>query len=268
MNPPELIQSSTPHFVAVDEGSRDAKGRKSYVVDDDRQPAVNSDEMADAMDAANRKKVAFSDHEAPQAGTKKLISPDVEVKNSDVSESADQDRSASQPTPPKFKVALPLSIQTSPQEISTNAALGAVLKTTLPRDPEPQNSDEMAHAMDAVNRKKVSFSDDAEQRAGTRKSINLDVEATNSSASHSADQDRTASPAPLPKFQDAQPLPIQTQTEEIIADVALRTSSRLAYPKHPKPDQDIAARLDTLKAQNNAVRTSLDAFDSQSLARA
>ena len=60
MKTPELINSSAPHRIAVDEGSRDAKGRKSFVVDNDGQTAVNSDDMADAMDAANRKKVAFS----------------------------------------------------------------------------------------------------------------------------------------------------------------------------------------------------------------
>lgn len=169
MNPPDLIQSSAPHLVGVDEGSRDAKGRKSHVVEAVRQPAVNSDEMADAMDAANRKKMAFSADAAPHAGTKESINPDVEVKKASVSEPADQDRPVIQPTLPNFKVAQPLSIQIPHEEVSANAVLSAVSQTT---------------------------------------------------------------------------------------------SSR-----YPEPDQDISARLDTLKAQNNAVRTSLDALDSKSLAR-
>ena len=268
MNPPDLIPSSAPHFVGVDEGSRDAKGRKSYIVEDDRQPAVNSDEMADAMDAANRKKVSFSDHASPQARTKDSINPDIEVKKSNIPESAEQDQRASQPTPPKFEVAQPLSFQTSFEEVNTTTTLGAVSKMAPPRAPELQDADEMAQAMDAANRKNVSFSDDAVPHTRTKEAINLDVETTNPSASYSSDQDRKASTTALPKFQIDEPLTIQTQTEEVSANAELSAASKKALPKHPEPDQDIAARLETLKAQNNAVRNSLDAFDSQSLARA
>ena len=177
MNPPELIHSSAPHFVAVDEGSRDAKGRKSFVVDEDRQTAVNSDDMADAMDAANRKKVSFSADTSTQAGTKKSINPDVEVAKASVTESADQDRPASPHAPPKFQVAKPLSIETPAAEIS---ALSAGYKTTAPRDPEtdPDNAGEMAHAVDAATREKVSFSAYAPPPSGTKEFIKRNGEFT------------------------------------------------------------------------------------------
>ena len=170
MKTPELINSSAPHRIAVDEGSRDAKGRKSYVVEEDRQPAVNSDDMADAMDAANRKKVSFSAETTTNAEKKESIYPEVEV--------------------------------------------------------------------------------------------------TKASVLESADQDRPASPATLLSLEVAQPLPMQRPAEEISTEAALSTVAKTTVLKHPEPDPHIAARLETLKAQNNAVRTSLDAFDSQSLAKA
>ena len=170
MSPPELIQSSAPHFVAVDEGSRDAKGRKSYVTEDERQQAVNSDEMADVMDAANRKKVSFAADAEPQAQTEKSISPYVEITQATVSESADQEQIESPPAQPRFQIAQPLFIHTPTAEIPIKA---------------------------------------------TRSSV-----------------------------------------------------AKIKPPRHPEPDQDIAARLETLKAQNDAVRTSLDAFDSQSVVQA
>ena len=267
MNPPELIHSSAPHFVAVDEGSRDAKGRKSFVVDEDRQTAVNSDDMADAMDAANRKKVSFSADTSTQAGTKKSINPDVEVAKASVTESADQDRPASPHAPPKFQVAKPLSIETPAAEIS---ALSAGSKTTAPRAPEtdPDNAGEMAHAVDAATREKVSFSAYAPPPSGTKEFINPDIEVTNLSVSQTADQDQPVSPPALPSFQVVEPHSTQTQAKEISAIAAHSSVAKQATHHHPEPDPHIAARLDILKAQNNAVRTSLDAFDSQSLVQA
>ena len=219
MNPPELIQSSSPHFIAVDEGSRDAKGRKSFFVENDEQTAVNSDEMADAMDAANRKKVAFSADTATQAGTKKSIKPDVEVTKASVAESAAQDRPANPSPPPKFQVAQPLSIQTPTAEIS---ALSADSKTTAARHDEtgPDNAGEMAHAVDAAIRKKIAFSAYAAPQSGTKEFINPDTEATHASVSQAADQVQSASPTELPTFQVAEPLSIHTQTEESSAIAA------------------------------------------------
>ena len=267
MNPPELIHSSAPHLVAVDEGSRDAKGRKSFVVEEDRQTAVNSDDMADAMDAANRKKVAFSADTSTQAGTKKSIKPDVEVAKVSVTESADQDRPASPHAPPKFQVAKPLSIETPAAGIS---ALSAGDETTAPRAPEtdPDNAGEMAHPVDAATREKVSFSAYAAPHSGTKEFINPDIEVTNSSVSQPADQYEAASPPALLTFQVVEPHSTQTETEEISAMAAHSPVAKQATHQHPEPDPHIAARLETLKAQNNAVRTSLDAFDSQSLVQA
>ena len=267
MNPPELIHSSAPHLVAVDEGSRDAKGRKSYVVDEDRQTAVNSDDMADAMDAANRKKVSFSADTAKLPEKKETITPDIEVIQASVTESADPDQPESPHAPLKFQVAKPLSIQTPSAEIS---ALSADYKTTAPRDPatDLDNSGEMARAVDAAIREKVSFSAYAAPHSGTKEFINPDIEFTNPSVSQPADQDQPASPTALPTFQVVEPHSSQTETEEINAIAAHSSVAKQATYQHPEPDPHIAARLETLKAQNNAVRTSLDAFDSQSLVQA
>jgi len=139
MNNPELIQSSAPHFVAVDEGSRDAKGRKSYVSEDERQPAVNSDEMADAMDAANRKKVSFAVDAEPQTQTEKSISPDAEVAKATVSESSDQEQIASPPAQPRFQIAQPLAIHKPTAEIPAKATRSSVAKVKTPRHPEPDH---------------------------------------------------------------------------------------------------------------------------------
>ena len=267
MNPPELIQSSSPHFIAVDEGSRDAKGRKSFVVDNDGQTAVNSDDMADAMDAANRKKVAFSADTATQAGTKKSINPDVEVAKASATESDDPDRPSSPHPTPKFQVAQPISIQTPTADIS---ALSAGDKTAAPRHHEndPDNAGEMAHAVDDATRKKVSFSAYAAPPSGTKEFIDPDIEVTTARVSQTANQDQPASPTALPTLQVVEPHSTQTQAEEISAIAAHSSVAKHATHHHPEPDPHIAARLNILKAQNDAVRTSLDAFDSQSLVQA
>ena len=267
MNPPELIQSSSPHFIAVDEGSRDAKGRKSFVVDNDGQTAVNSDDMADAMDAANRKKVAFSADSSTQAGTKKSINPDVEVAKASATESAGHDRPSSPQPPPKFQVAQPISIQTPTAEVS---APSESYKATAPRAPEtdPDNAGEMAHAVDDATRKKVSFSAYAAPPSGTKEFIDPDIEVTTARVSQTANQDQPASPTALPTLQVVEPHSTQTQAEEISAIAAHSSVAKHATHHHPEPDPHIAARLNILKAQNDAVRTSLDAFDSQSLVQA
>ena len=267
MNAPELINSSAPHRIAVDEGSRDAKGRKSYVVDDDRQPAVNSDDMADAMDAANRKKVSFSAETTTNAEKKESINHDLAVTKASVSESDVQDRSVSQPAPPKFKVAQPISIQTPTEDIIIPGA-GTKITTPGHLEPDPEIADDMAHAIDSSARKEVSFSGDIAPQSGEKESIYPEVEVAKASVLESSDQDRPASPATLLKLEVAQPLSMQTPAEEISTEAAPSTVSKTTALEHPEPDPHIAARLDTLKAQNNAVRTSLDAFDSQSLAKA
>jgi hypothetical protein len=266
MNRPDLIQSSSPHFIAVDEGSRDAKGRKSFVVENDSQTAVNSDEMADAMDAANRKNVPFSADTATHSGTKKSIKPDVEDSKASSTESAAQDRPRSPPSRPKFQVAQPLSIQTPTAEIN---APSADVKTTAARHDEtdPEHTGEMAHALVTANRKKIAFSAYEAPQSGTKEFINPDIDVTNASVSQPADQDQPESPTALHKFQVAEPVSIHTQTEENSPKDAHSSVAKLTTHQRPEPDPHIAARLETLKAQNNAVRTSLDAFDSQSLAK-
>jgi hypothetical protein len=126
----------------------------------------------------------------------------------------------------------------------------------------------MAHAMDSAARKEVSFSSDIAPQSGEKESIYPEVEVAKASVLESSDQDRPASPATLLKLEVAQPLSMQTLAEEISTEAALSTVSKTTALKHPEPDPHIAARLETLKAQNNAVRTSLDAFDSESLAKA
>ncbi|MSQ76254.1 MAG: hypothetical protein EXR34_10895 [Rhodoferax sp.] len=65
MNQPEFIHGGTPHRVEVHEGSHNAEVRKAQVGTEIRQVAIDSDEVADAIDAEKRRAVSFGPETGP-----------------------------------------------------------------------------------------------------------------------------------------------------------------------------------------------------------
>lgn len=63
MNQPEFIHSSAPHKIEVREGSHDARVKSVHLGTETRQLAIDSDEVANAIDAEKRHAVPFG-HEA------------------------------------------------------------------------------------------------------------------------------------------------------------------------------------------------------------
>ena len=67
MNQPEFIPSSAPHKIEVREGSHDAKIRSAQLGTETRQLAIDSDEVANAIDAEKRRATSFgSETDPPQ----------------------------------------------------------------------------------------------------------------------------------------------------------------------------------------------------------
>ena len=65
MNQPEFIPSSAPHKIEVREGSHDAKIRGAQLGTETRQLAIDSDEVANAIDAEKRRATSFGPETDP-----------------------------------------------------------------------------------------------------------------------------------------------------------------------------------------------------------
>lgn len=62
---PEFIPSSAPHKIEVREGSHDAKIRSASLGTETRQLAIDSDEVANAIDAEKRRATSFGPETDP-----------------------------------------------------------------------------------------------------------------------------------------------------------------------------------------------------------
>lgn len=78
MNQPEFIPSSAPHKIEVREGSHDAKIRSASLGTETRQLAIDSDEVANAIDAEKRRTESFGPETDPpqHASTEAEAAPD------------------------------------------------------------------------------------------------------------------------------------------------------------------------------------------------
>ena len=65
MNQPEFIPSGAPHKIEVREGSHDAKIRSAALGTETRQLAIDSDEVANAIDAEKRRTASFGPETDP-----------------------------------------------------------------------------------------------------------------------------------------------------------------------------------------------------------
>lgn len=69
MSQPEFIPSSAPHKIEVHEGSHDAKIRSAQLGTETRQLAIDSDEVANAIDAEKRRVTSFGPETDPPQQT-------------------------------------------------------------------------------------------------------------------------------------------------------------------------------------------------------
>ena len=78
MNQPEFIPSGAPHKIEVREGSHDAKIRSASLGTETRQLAIDSDEVANAIDAEKRRTASFGPETDPpqHASTEADAAPD------------------------------------------------------------------------------------------------------------------------------------------------------------------------------------------------
>ena len=78
MNQPEFIPSGAPHKIEVREGSHDAKIRSAQLGTETRQLAIDSDEVANAIDAEKRRTASFGPETDPpqHASTEADAAPD------------------------------------------------------------------------------------------------------------------------------------------------------------------------------------------------
>ena len=78
MNQPEFIPSRAPHKIEVREGSHDAKIQGAQLGTETRQLAIDSDEVANAIDAEKRRTASFGPETDPpqHASTEADAAPD------------------------------------------------------------------------------------------------------------------------------------------------------------------------------------------------
>ena len=78
MNQPEFIPSSAPHKIEMREGSHDARTQGAQLGTETRQLAIDSDEVANAIDAEKRRTSSFGPETDPpqHASTEADAAPD------------------------------------------------------------------------------------------------------------------------------------------------------------------------------------------------
>ena len=78
MNQPEFIPSSAPHKIEMREGSHDARTQGAQLGTETRQVAIDSDEVANAIDAEKRRTESFGPETGPpqHASTEAEAAPD------------------------------------------------------------------------------------------------------------------------------------------------------------------------------------------------
>ena len=78
MNQPEFIPSSAPHKIEIREGSHDARTQGAQLGTETRQLAIDSDEVANAIDAEKRRTASFGPETDPpqHASTEADAAPD------------------------------------------------------------------------------------------------------------------------------------------------------------------------------------------------
>jgi hypothetical protein len=100
---PEFIPSSAPHKIEVREGSHDAKIRGAQLGTETRQLAIDSDEVANAIDAEKRRATSFGpETDPPQHARVEAEAAPEPLAQADAAESPEpvQEQAFAEPEPP------------------------------------------------------------------------------------------------------------------------------------------------------------------------
>lgn len=103
MNQPEFIPSSAPHKIEVREGSHDAKIQGAQLGTETRQLAIDSDEVANAIDAEKRRATSFGpETDPPQHARVEAEAAPEPLAQADAAESPEpvQEQAFAEPEPP------------------------------------------------------------------------------------------------------------------------------------------------------------------------
>ena len=103
MNQPEFIPSRAPHKIEVREGSHDAKIRGAQLGTETRQLAIDSDEVANAIDAEKRRATSFGpETDPPQHARVEAEAAPEPLAQADAAESPEpvQQQAFAEPEPP------------------------------------------------------------------------------------------------------------------------------------------------------------------------
>jgi hypothetical protein len=100
---PEFIPSSAPHKIEVREGSHDAKIQGAQLGTETRQLAIDSDEVANAIDAEKRRATSFGpETDPPQHARVEAEAAPEPLAQADAAESPEpvQEQAFAEPEPP------------------------------------------------------------------------------------------------------------------------------------------------------------------------
>ena len=103
MNQPEFIPSRAPHKIEVREGSHDAKIQGAQLGTETRQLAIDSDEVANAIDAEKRRTASFGpETDPPQRARVEVEAAPDPLTQADAAESPEpvQQQAFAEPEPP------------------------------------------------------------------------------------------------------------------------------------------------------------------------
>ena len=145
MNQPEFIPSSAPHKIEVREGSHDAKIRSAQLGTETRQLAIDSDEVANAIDAEKRRATSFgSETDPPQQASVEAEAAPEPLAQADAAQSPEpvQEQAFAEPEPE----ALPL-VQT---ELLQEAVAEPPIAPPMNMSDDPEIAERL-HALEEQN---------------------------------------------------------------------------------------------------------------------
>ena len=157
MNQPEFIHSSAPHKIEVREGSHDAKIRSAQLGTETRQLAIDSDEVANAIDAKKRRATSFGpETDPPQQASAEADSATEPLAQAEAAQSPEPEQAPAladseperkpEPAPELEPEALPLVQTELLQEAVTETPIAPPMN--MSDDPEIA---ERLHALEAQN---------------------------------------------------------------------------------------------------------------------
>jgi len=147
MNQPEFIPSSAPHKIEVREGSHDAKIRSAQLGTETRQLAIDSDEVANAIDAEKRRATSFgSETDPPQQASAEAEAAPEPLAQADAAQSPEPEQATALAEPEPEPEAPPL-VQT---ELVQQAVAEPPIAPPMNMSDDPEIAERL-HALEEQN---------------------------------------------------------------------------------------------------------------------